>query len=76
MLHRAVVSSHIRSVAHDAEERILEIQFQSGATYQYINVPANVHADLMKADSKGTYLAKFIKGKYAYRMTRPALRRI
>jgi hypothetical protein len=42
----------------------LEIEFHDGGLYQYRSVPASVHAGLMGAASKGSYLAVHIKNRY------------
>lgn len=68
MLHQPVISSNLRSIAYDPANRILEVCFLSGAIYQYLEVPDLVHAELMAAKSKGKYLARFIKGRFDYRL--------
>jgi hypothetical protein len=59
-----VRSSNVASVGYDAENSILEIEFQDGGIYQYFRVPQNVHAGLMSASSKGSYFARYVKDKY------------
>ena len=60
-----VESSNIARIGW--EDDILEIEFLSGSTYEYFNVPEDVYEELMNADSKGSYLAHNIKGVYSYR---------
>ncbi|MGA5437415.1 KTSC domain-containing protein [Streptomyces cellulosae] len=67
MLHEQVRSANVRSVGYSQQERVLEVAFHSGGVYRYDGVPADVHAALMAAPSKGGYLARFIKGRYVYR---------
>jgi hypothetical protein len=67
LLHEQVHSSNVRSVGYSQEERVLEVAFHSGGVYRYDNVPADVHAALMAASSKGGFLARFVKGRYPYR---------
>jgi hypothetical protein len=67
LLHEQVHSSNIRSVGYSQVERVLEVAFHSGALYRYDSVPADVHAALMAASSKGGFLARFVKGRYPYR---------
>jgi hypothetical protein len=45
----------------------LRLQFRSGATYEYWHVPAAVHAELLKAASKGGYFNRAIRGRFPYR---------
>jgi len=59
-----VQSSNIRSVGHDANSSTLEIEFNSGSVYQYLNVPESEYKNLMSASSKGRYLNRNIKGSY------------
>ncbi len=61
-----VESSNIASIGYDEDSRTLEIQFHSGAVYQYFDIPIAVYDDLMVAPSKGQYLAQQIKGQYRY----------
>ncbi|MYS13691.1 KTSC domain-containing protein [Streptomyces sp. SID4982] len=66
MLHEQVRSSNIRSVGYSQADRVLEVAFHSGALYRYDSVPADVHSALMAASSKGSFLARFVKGRYPY----------
>ena len=67
MLRTKVESSNIASVGYDQLDSILEIEFKSGAVYQYENVPIRVYDVMMKADSVGKYFNAHIKSKYNYR---------
>ncbi|MEU6978159.1 KTSC domain-containing protein [Streptomyces sp. NPDC046371] len=67
LLHQSVHSSNLRSVGYDELGCVLEVAFHGGRLYRYDKVPAQVHAALMAAPSKGTFLAQFIKGQYPYR---------
>ena len=66
MDRQPVVSSNIRSVGYDANDSILEIEFNNGAIYQYFDIPENIYSDLISSDSIGGYLARHIKGYYRY----------
>ena len=65
--HRQPVtgSSNVVSIGYDPKTETLEIEFPSGV-YRYAGVPAQVHQDLMDADSKGKFIAEFIRGKYPF----------
>ena len=60
-----VESSNIAKVGYDQSKKILAIQFESGKTYNYADVPANVVLDFLFADSLGKYFNTQIKEKYA-----------
>lgn len=66
MLRKPVDSATMRTVGYEAKGRILEIEFDSGVVYQYIGVPARVHQELMKAESKGRYFNNEIREVYPY----------
>jgi hypothetical protein len=56
----------LTSIGYDAEQHILELEFNSGKVYQYFEVPAQVYQDMMKNDSKGSYFRSVIDGAYNY----------
>ena len=43
---------------------VLEIEFLSGAVYQYYDVPQSIYDGLMAADSHGKFLATYISYRY------------
>lgn len=55
-----VKSSNIASVGYDEGNKTLEIQFKSGAVYQYSGVEPQTHADLMAAESVGKFVQQNI----------------
>ncbi|MBI4675300.1 MAG: KTSC domain-containing protein [Chloroflexi bacterium] len=57
----------IHAVGYDPQKRILEIAFNSGRTYQYLDVPPEVYKGLMKASSKGQYFLANIRDMYETR---------
>jgi KTSC domain len=61
-----VVSTILSTIAYDDARNLLQLEFCSGAIYQYFGVPAAVHADLLRAFSKGTYFNRIIRGRFAY----------
>lgn len=64
MTRTVVASSNVRSVGYDPSALILEVEFHDGGVYQYRSVPGSVHAGLLGAASKGSYLASHIKNRY------------
>ena len=61
-----VESSNIEAVGYDQEEQELIIEFKSGRTYIYFDVPFDVYTGLMDAESKGKYFHKNIRNIYEY----------
>jgi len=61
-----VDSSNIHSIGYDPETKTLHVQFQSGATYHYLNVPEETHLALDMAESAGRYMNENIKGKFQF----------
>jgi len=53
---RAVDSSMLLAVGYDEEERELRVIFKTSDTYRYLNVPPSTYTELLKAESKGTYM--------------------
>jgi len=56
-----VESSNIVSIGYDPVTSTLEIEFHSGAIYQYFAVPQEIYDGLMNARSKGAFFHQFIK---------------
>jgi hypothetical protein len=67
MIRQPVTSSNIRAVGYDPASQTLEIEFHSGAVYQYSDVPESVYRGLMQAASHGSYLHAHIRERYSYR---------
>ncbi len=61
-----VDSSNLKSVGFDEKARVLEIEFHHGGIYHYHDVPAETHAALMKAESKGKYFQSHIRNKFRF----------
>jgi hypothetical protein len=64
MERRVVESTTMRSVGYEGKGEVLEIEFQSGAIYQYQDVPAGVYEELWGAESKGQYFNREIRDSY------------
>lgn len=65
MDRQQVKSSNLKSVGHDPEQSILEVEFKSGAVYQYEEVPEDVYQDMLAAESVGKYFNTQVKGSYS-----------
>lgn len=62
-MHRVPVdSSSIDSVGY--EKNVLEVRFRNGGLYQYFDVPEDVVALLMRAESKGAFFNSRIRGRF------------
>lgn len=61
-----VSSSNIVSAGYDAPSETLEIEFMSGAVYQYYNVPQSIYDAFIAAPSAGQFLSFQIKNAFPY----------
>jgi hypothetical protein len=59
-----VSSSNIRSIGYEPDSMTLEVEFNSGAVYQYQGVPQSEFDALMGAGSKGAHFNAHIKNRY------------
>ncbi|MEJ7746789.1 MAG: KTSC domain-containing protein [Luteimonas sp.] len=61
-MDRVVVASRaLRSVGYEPNHRMLDIEFVSGSIYRYFDVPDDLHAGLMAADSHGEFFSAHIR---------------
>lgn len=63
MNRNPVQSSNIKSVGYSPATRELEIEFASGV-YSYLNVPPEIHKQLLEAKSAGSFFSYAIRGKF------------
>jgi hypothetical protein len=63
----------LAAAGHDLRAAVLELQFRTGAVYQYFLVPPRIYRDLLGATSKGSYFNQNIRGKYPYRRVQGAV---
>lgn len=59
---KEVRSSNIEAIAH--ENGRLSVRFKGGAIWDYADVPAGVHDEMLKAESIGGFFHRHIRGKY------------
>jgi hypothetical protein len=64
MRRHRVDSSAISSVGYDPRSRILEVEFRSGAVYDYSGVTPRLWAAFLEAPSKGTFFSRRIRGQF------------
>lgn len=62
-----IESSNIQSVGYDLDKHILEVEFLSGAVYNYFKVPNKTYKEFMNAKSKGKYFYKNIRESFKYK---------
>jgi len=62
-----VESSTIKAIDYMSRLYLLTIEFKNGSVYHYHSVESNVYKGLLKAESKGKYFHKYIRGKYDYK---------
>jgi hypothetical protein len=60
-------SSSLRSVGFNPNEKVLEVEFQSGEVYQYFGVQEPIFRELMLASSKGAFFNCCIEDHFPYK---------
>ena len=66
MQSTTVESTTLVSILYDEVSRLLQLEFPSRIVYQYFNVPASVHGDLLNSPSKGAFFNQAIRGRYTF----------
>ena len=75
MQRQAVESTTMSAVGYDQMNQVLEVEFQSGAVYQYLDVPPAIYEELREAEAKGRYFNSEIRDSYScVRLDRPRQR--
>jgi hypothetical protein len=61
-------STNIKAVGYDKKDKTLEVEFHSGGTYKYNNVPKSLFDRIKKVKSPGKFFHKHIRreNKYEY----------
>jgi hypothetical protein len=67
-----VQSSNVASVGYSRRLQALEIEFTRGAVYRFLEVRPIVYRQLLAAQSKGHFIAEYIRDKYSFIRIRPA----
>jgi len=60
-----VESSMIRSFGFEASISTLEVEFNSGAIWQYFDVPESLYYEMQSAGSCGKFFNANIRGQYS-----------
>ncbi len=58
-------SEMIRSIGFDASTSTLEVEFNSGAVWQYFDFPESNWYEFRNAESKGKYFNREIRNHYS-----------
>lgn len=66
-----VTSSALAAVGYSKRLHALEIEFVNGAIYRYLDVPPEVHRDLMAAESKARFYDQNVRRHYHSVHVRP-----
>lgn len=61
-----VNSSNIASIGYDPSSQTLEVEFLSGAIYEYYGVPDYVYESFLNAGSKGGFFHQNVRNVYSY----------
>ena len=64
MKRQDVNSSMIKSVGYDEITETLEVEFNNGQVWEYINVPELAYDEMMSSGSIGRYFHKNIKSEF------------
>lgn len=64
MIRTPVKSSNIASIGWN--EFVLQVEFNNGSVYEYMDVPYQVFQDLLSADSVGKHFNMFVKGEFSF----------
>ncbi len=70
MERKRVNASNIRSAGYDPRNRVLELEFSSGAIYQYSGVSEEIHRRLMNSPSPGSYFRDEIEESFTAKRLR------
>ena len=66
-----VDSSAVSSVGYDERSSVLEVEFNSGAVYDYYDVPPKIFRDLLRAPSIGSFVSQRVRDQYAFARREP-----
>lgn len=61
---KRVISSNVSAVGYDEASKTLAVQFSSGGTYHYHDVPKDAHDAFLAAKSLGGHFAQHLRTKF------------
>jgi hypothetical protein len=59
-------SNSVRRASYDSEARTLTLEFRTGRSYRYKDVPSSVYDWLLRASSKGAFVTRLVKDRYEF----------
>jgi KTSC domain len=59
-------SKMLKSAQYHEGRRALELEFQSGERYLYLQLPPDCYQKFLEAESKGNYFARHIRGRFPF----------
>jgi len=62
----AVTSSAMSKLSYHFGMSVLQVEFQDGTIYRYLDVPILAYRELLRADSKGAHLNHHIRNVFAH----------
>ncbi|MEY4934733.1 MAG: hypothetical protein RIS64_1092 [Bacteroidota bacterium] len=65
IVRQPVNSAMLRAVGYDPEHAVLQAEYQTGQTWNYLNVPQSKFDELLAAESQGRYMHAHILGYHA-----------
>lgn len=70
-----VESSAVAAIGYSRRLHALEIEFENGAIYRYLDVPGTLYRKLMSAGSKTRFYDEHVRGQYKSLHVRPRVDR-
>ncbi|HEU4530979.1 MAG TPA: KTSC domain-containing protein [Steroidobacteraceae bacterium] len=64
-------STVIRSFSYDPDKRELQVVFQSGRLYRYLDVPPDTFRAMRASYAKGEFFNKSIRARYRFERVTP-----
>ena len=66
MEHLTIESRALRSLAYDAENQVLLVEWQNGRAYRYLRVPPSVFDWIRRVPNKGSVFNRMVRDRYDY----------
>ena len=66
MQRQPVSSAIVASIGYDKASAVLEVEFVSGAVYEYFEVPEQVYLEVVSAESIGKATTSVIIGRFQF----------
>jgi hypothetical protein len=67
MQRERVSSSQIDAVGYDPATKTMEVEFSTGAVYEYYEVSPEVHKSFVTSSSVGRYFGSAIRDNYEFK---------